>query len=348
MSAANGLSTRRVGMPGRLVLHVRPRAVLVGVCTLALLLVLAVLSLTMGRLGIPLGELWTALSGHADGKEKFVFEELRGPRLSVAIGAGAALGVSGLLFQSGTRNPLASPDVVGMTAGAGAGAVVATLWIPLLPLGVGAFAGAAAAAGLVYLSTGSGFAVPSRIILAGVGVSAMATAFIQYVVMIKDQDESLSLAGYLAGTLSARTWGQAQFVGWACLVLLPCALALGPRLRLMELGDAMTDSLGARAGATRSLAILIAVALCAAAVSAAGPIAFVALTAPQIARRLVGGPQGAVVISALTGAVILAGADLWVQQAGWLGDLPVGILTAALGGVYLGALLVKEWKKGSA
>lgn len=344
---ADGASRHPVRVGTRLVLHVSPRAALVGLVSLLVLLTLATLSLTIGRLGIPLGELWTAVSGQAEGKEKFIIERLRGPRLAVAVAAGAALGLSGALFQTGTGNPLASPDIIGVTAGAGAGAVAASVWIPVVPLGTGALVGACVAALLVYLTTGSGFASPSRIILSGIGVAAMSTAFIQYVVMVTDQDESLSLAGYLAGTLASRTWGQAQFVGAACMVLIPLALALSPRLRLMELGDGLADSLGGRAARTRMLAIVVGIALCAAAVSGAGPIAFVALTAPQIARRLTGGPSGHLPVSALTGAVILVGGDLWVQHASWMGDLPVGIITAALGGVYLGALLLHEWKKGT-
>lgn len=342
------MSTRRLVRAGpAIALPVHGRAATIGLITALVLLALAVATLTLGRLGVPLVDLPPALTGDSSGKTRFVLDRLRGPRLIVAIAAGAAFGLSGTLFQSSTRNPLASPDIIGVTAGAGAGAAVAALWLTWLPIGLGALAGATVAAGVVYLSTGTGFGSPSRIILAGIGVAAMAVAFIQYVVLITSQDRSLALAGYLAGTLSARTWTQAITIGAALAVLLPAAMALGPRLRMMELGDHLSDSLGAKATTTRGAAILIGVALCAAAVATAGPIVFVALTAPQIARRLTGGSAGNLIVSAFTGAVLLVAADLIVQQTPALSDLPVGIITGGLGGTYLGVLLVREWRKGT-
>ena len=331
----------------RLALPISPRATVTGILTALTLAALALATLSLGRLGVAPGDLWNVLTGEAGTKATFVIERLRGPRLTVAIGAGAALAVSGALFQTGTGNPLASPDIIGITAGAGAGAVATSLWLPQFPLGIGALAGAALAAALVYLATGHGFSSPGRIILAGIGIAAMATAFIQYAVMVTVQDRSLALAGYLAGTLSARTWDQTAFIGLALLLFLPLAMALAPRLRLMELGDTLSDTLGGNARTTRTAAIAIAVALCAAAVSVTGPIAFIALTAPQITRRLTGGSAGYIPVTALTGASILVAADLAVQQIPWLSDMPVGIVTAALGGIYLGVLLVREWKKGT-
>lgn len=314
----------------------------------ALLLVIAAATLSLGDLGIPLDHLHRALTGGADGAEAFVLERLRGPRLVVAVAAGAALAVSGSLFQTVTRNPLASPDVIGLTAGAGAGAATASLfWSGAVPVPVGAVVGAVAAAAAVHVSTGRGFSSPSHVIIAGIGVAAISLALIQYVVLVGMRDQSTALAGYLAGSLSARSWQHALLIGAALLGLLPVAVLLGQRLRLIEMGDELADALGGESHRTRFWSLVVAVALAAAAVAVAGPISFVSLTAPQVAKRVTRAPGAAVLSTALTGSLILVVADLAAQQAPLVRDLPVGILTAGVGGLYLGFLLVREWKKGT-
>ncbi|HUG50925.1 MAG TPA: iron chelate uptake ABC transporter family permease subunit, partial [Terrimesophilobacter sp.] len=154
-------------------------------------------------------------------------------------------------------------------------------------------------------------------------------------------------AAYLNGSLASRTWSDAVVIGVGVVALLPCALALTRRLQLMEMGDEQADALGARSGATRLLAVLVAIVLAAAAVSAAGPIAFIALTAPQIARRLARTAGPHIVLSALMGAFLLTLADLLTQQSPLEVTLPVGIVTAGIGGIYLGYLLIREWNKGT-
>ncbi len=321
----------------------------VGWCVLVVVAVLAVgvATLTTGRLGIPLTELPGALVSHPDGKVGFVLERLRGPRLVVAIGVGAALGISGALFQTVTRNPLGSPDVIGLGAGAGAGAALASLlWPGTVPVPLGALAGAAVAMLLVHLATGSGFSSPGRVIVAGIGVAAMAGAVTQYVVATVLRDQATQLSAYLTGTISASSWADARTVGLALLLVVPASLLLAERLRLIEMGDELADSLGGQARRTRAAAIVVSIVAAAAAVTVAGPIAFVALTAPQVARRGTGSTGAGVVASALTGSLIMVVADLVVQQAPWADGLPVGILTGAVGGAYLGYLLVREWTKG--
>ncbi|HET7303709.1 MAG TPA: iron chelate uptake ABC transporter family permease subunit [Segeticoccus sp.] len=325
-----------------------PREAVVGVVLAGLLVGVAVLTLTLGELGIPLADLPGALAGGASGTERFVLEALRGPRMLVGLGAGAAFAVSGALFQTVTRNPLGSPDVIGLTAGAGAGAAAASLlWSGTVPIPVGAAAGALAAAAAVYLTTGHGFSSPGHLIIAGIGVSAMAVALIQYVVLVGQRDQSLALAGYLVGSLSARTWLNVAVVWTGLVVLLPVALALTRRVELLELGDDLAEALGASTRHTRWWAVVVAVALATVAVAVSGPIAFVALTAPQVAKRLARSPGMHLLLSALTGALLLCLADLLVQQAPVVTDLPVGVVTAGLGGGYLGWLLVREWKKGT-
>ncbi|ROQ41326.1 iron complex transport system permease protein [Frondihabitans sp. PhB188] len=329
-------------------LPVRRRSVVVGAILALGLLVLTLLTLTLGTLGVPLAELPRAIVDPAPGRTEFVLNVLRGPRLITAIATGAALGVAGALFQTVTRNPLGSPDVIGLGAGASAGAACFGLLIPgLIPVPAGALVGALAAMGLVWLGTGRGFSSPGRMILVGIGVSAMAVAFVQFVLTRAGQQEATTLATYISGTFADRQWSDVAISGLTVAVLVPCALLLSRRLDLVEMGDELADSLGGRTTLTRSLVVLVAIGLATGAVSATGPIAFVALTAPQVARRLAKAPGAGILLSGLMGAVIMTAADLLVQQSPFGVQLPVGLLTALVGGVYLGYLLVREWKKGT-
>ncbi|MGP4976220.1 FecCD family ABC transporter permease [Brachybacterium tyrofermentans] len=322
--------------------------------TLGLLLLAAILgaglaTLAWGDLGVGPRDLVTAAQGGADTKVTFVLERLRGPRLLVGIGAGIAFGVAGALFQTVTRNPLGSPDVIGLGNGAGAGVALATLLAPgIVPAPVGAVLGAAVAIGLVHVSTGLGFASPARVIITGIGVAAMALALTQYVVAVSLRDASSQLAGYLVGTLNSRSLGQAALIAVALAVLIPLTALLAHDLRMMDLGDQLADALGGKAVRTRTAAILLSVLLAAAAVSVAGPIAFVALAAPHIARRMSGTPGPHLPLSALVGALIMVLADFTVQHVAPVEDLPVGVITAGVGGLYLGYLLVTDWKKADA
>ena len=330
----------------------RRRATALGAALLALVVVTALATLTMGGLGVALADLPAGVvevaRGEATGKANFVLGHLRGPRLLVALGAGAALGASGALFQSVTRNPLGSPDVIGVSAGAGAGAAFVGLLVPsATSIVLGSVLGAALAVGLVAVSTGTGLANPMRMVLAGIGVSAMGYAFTQYVVYVVARDKASVLSAYLNGSLNARGWDHVVTI-WVVLALaaLPLALLSIP-LGLTEMGDEVAASVGVHSGAVRRRAVLLSVLLAGGAVAVAGPIAFVALTAPHITRRLARSARPLLGLSAVTGALLLSVADLATQQVPIFDGLPVGILTLAIGGVYLGALLVSEWKKAT-
>lgn len=329
-------------------LRLRPRSLGWALALLAALAATAVATLSLGRLGIGVAELAGALGGAAEPSQDFVLRRLRGPRLVVAVGTGAALGLAGALFQSVTRNPLGSPDVIGLGAGAGAGAALAALVFPgTVPVPLGAVLGAGAAVLVVAAATGTGLAHPGRLIVAGIGVAAMASAFTHFVVAVAARDQAGVLAAYVNGTLAARSWDHALSIWSALALTAPFLAAVARPVALGELGDALADSLGARARATRGAAIVLSVVLSAAAVSVAGPIAFVSLTAPQIARRLTRAPGPNLVLSAVVGALLLTLADLSVQQVPMADGLPVGIVTMAVGGGYLGFLLVREWRRGA-
>lgn len=325
---------------GAIAVPYRRRSVLTWAIASGTVVILGLLTLA---LGISVPELLRGELGSAD---TFLLNRIRGPRLLVAILAGAAFGLSGALFQTVTRNPLGSPDVLGLAAGAGAGVAVVTLFSPVaIPAPVGALLGAGAAIGLVALSTGRGLSSTPRIIIAGIAVAAMAAAITQFVVTATLRDEASRLAAYLVGTLNSRDFTQVTVIAATLLLATPLLIWLGPRLQLMALGDALATSLGARATATRTASILLAVALAAMAVSVTGPIAFVALMSPHVARMLTrtSGPQ--LVGSAVTGALLLVLADLTVQELPMLHGLPTGVITAGFGGMFLGYLLIKEWNR---
>lgn len=341
--------TRYLRIGRAVALPVRPSAVLAGLVVLLLLVAAAAATLSMGRLGIAVPDLPGAILHGTGVKERFVLERLRGPRLTVAAGTGAALGLSGALFQTVTRNPLGSPDVIGLAAGAGAGAAAVALLVPggAVPVAAGALAGAVLSMVLVYVSTGSGFRHPGRLIVAGIGVNAMATACTQYVVYAVERDKASSLAAYVNGSVAARSWSDAATVWIALAVLSPALLLLAPRLTMAETGEEFAAGVGARPRTTRVWAVLLSIVLSAVAVSVAGPVAFISLTAPQIARRLTRGTGPRLVLSALVGSLLLVVADLAAQQLPLPVALPVGVYTLAVGGLYLGWLLVREWRKGS-
>ncbi|MFF5454278.1 FecCD family ABC transporter permease [Streptomyces sp. NPDC012950] len=330
----------------RVAIPVRRSSLVAAALSVPVLLAAAVATLSMGRLGIHLADLPSALMGEATGKNAFVLNRLRGPRLVVAVATGAALGLSGALFQSVTRNPLGSPDVIGLSAGSGAGAAAAALFFPdTVPVSVGALVGAVAAMALVYVSTGTGFRSPGRLVVAGIGVAAMSTALTQYVVYSVERDKASALTAYINGSLSARSWDDATVIWAVLLVCLPFAALLSRPLNIGEMGDDLSTGLGARPDRTATAAVALSIVLSAGAVSVAGPIAFISLTAPQIAKRVTrgGGPQ--LVMSTVLGALLLVLADLAAQQSPFFDDLPVGLYTMAVGGVYLGYLLLREWKR---
>ena len=328
-------------------LPVRPMPLLTGCALLALLVAVSVVTLSAGDLGIALLDLPGVVTGAGQGTDAFVWDRLRGPRLVVGLGAGAAFGLSGALFQSVTRNPLGSPDVIGLGAGAGAGAAIVAMLLPdVVPASVGALLGAVVAMAVVYVSTGSGFRNPVRLIVAGIGVSAMAVAVIQFVVYTVERDKALVLSAYVNGSLTARSWDEAVTIWLVALVVIPASVLVARDLRIGEMGDDLATSLGGRPERTKTAAVVLAIVLSAGAVSVAGPIAFISLTAPQIVRRICRGPGPRVLLSTLMGALLLACADLAAQQMPG-DDLPVGVYTMALGGAYLGYLLIREWRKGN-
>jgi len=327
-------------------MRVRPRPVIVGVILCAMCLAATLLALTAGETGLHLSRLRDVLLGHGSATEHWTLHTVRLPRALAALGTGALLGLSGALFQSISRNPLGSPDVIGLTAGASAGAVAVSLLWPTgaPPLFAGAVVGALLASAVVWLTAGRSFAQPYRMVVAGIGVSALSLALVQFALSNLRREHAQTAATWLSGSLAGKHMGDVWLAASACLVLLPMASGLARALQNLEMGDDLAHALGIACDGTRNTAALVAVVAAAAAVSVAGPVAFVALAAPQIALRLSGIAGPSPWLAALTGSALLAVADVAARHTGTTG-VPVGIVTAALGGCYLAFLLVLQWRK---
>lgn len=312
---------------------------LVVIAVLALLgAVLSVMSMSSGAIEYSVSEVLSALTGTSDDRTSLVVWEIRLPRAIAAIAVGMALGAAGCVFQSLSRNALGSPDIIGFTTGAATGAVVQ---IVFFNKGSSATALAAIIAGVlsalvVYvLSRNRGTTGGYRLVLVGIGVSAMLSAFNTMLLAFGDLDLAVKARIWLSGSLNAREWPDVIPAVIGLLILMPVLIALSRHLDILEMGDDQAKQLGINAEKTRLWVMLAGVALTAVSVAAAGPISFVALAAPQIVRRLTRGARVQVFCSALFGAVLLLAADLLSRSLPTAYAVPVGLTTGVIGGVYL-------------
>lgn len=328
-------------------LHGRARGVTVGVALAAVGFALFCLSISMGDFRVPLVDVVPAIFGAGDPAAQFIVGDLRLPRALAAVLVGAAFGLSGAIFQTMARNPLASPDFIGITSGASLAAVFA---ITVLHAGghvvvVAAFLGALVSATLIYLLAWKRGLSSYRLVLVGIGIAAAVDAGTAYLLMKARIYDVQSAVVWLTGSLNGRTWDDLRPLALGMLVLVPATLVLVPALRLLMLGDETAAGLGLRVERSRLLLVLVAVTLTALATAAAGPVEFVALLAAPIARRLVGSPL-ALVPSALVGAVLVLGADVVAREA-LTTSLPVGVVTGMIGAPYLLWLLARSNRVGS-
>ncbi|GGR89639.1 ABC transporter permease [Micromonospora fulviviridis] len=331
-------------LPGGLSLRLRPRALVVGLAGTLLALALAVLAVGAGDYPIAPADVLRVLAGGGSPADRFIVTELRLPRLVTALAVGAALGLAGAVFQSLTRNPLGSPDVLGVTSGAATGALV----VVVVGGGSAALAGAAAAGGLatgllLYALAGRHGVGGHRLVLVGIGVTAILTGVNGWLLTRAPLMDAARAALWLTGSLDGRGWANALPVLGALAVLLPAVLlARAPALRLLEMGDDSAAGLGVPVRRVRVAALGAAVLLVSVAAAAAGPVSFLALTAPHLARRLTRAPGPNLLPSAVVGAALLLAADQLAQHAVAGRQLPVGVVTGVLGGGYLAWLLAGE------
>lgn len=318
----------------------------------AVMLALAVLALAIGDYPLApadvIRSLLSPVTGMTDRASDFIILGVRLPRLVAGVLAGAAFGLSGVIFQTILRNPLASPDIVGITMGASAAAVAAIILLDWsgFALSVSACAGALLAAALIYGLAWNNGVTPYRLVLVGIGISAMGGAIISYLFTRARIYEVQQALAWLTGSLNGATFAELMPLALAMLVLVPLATGLSRALRTLQLGDDAAIALGTRVEFSRLGLIVVAVLLAAFATSGVGPIAFVAFVAGPIARRLLGPSVNALLPAALVGAAVTVAADFIAQHMLGRNQLPVGVVTGALGAVFLIYLLAAAHRSG--
>ena len=333
---------------GGVALRFRVRALAVGAVLVAVALAIALVNLASGDFAVPLADVVRSLIGQGDAGTDFIVHTLRLPRVLVTLLVGAALGVSGAVFQSLTRNPLGSPDFVGLTVGASTGALIVILVLggSGVPVMIGAVVGCLATSVAVYALAFRRGTQAFRLVLMGIGVSALLEAVNSYLIVKARLVEALAAQVWLIGSVGGRSWTDVAVVGVTLAAVLPVVLALGSHLSMLTLGDETATVHGVRVERSRALLALSAVVLAAAATAAAGPVAFVALAAPHLAARLTRSPGPGILPAAAMGATLMAGSDWVAQRLLPDRDLPVGVVTAAVGGAYLTWLLARSWRRG--
>lgn len=319
------------------------------IATLAVLLVVTfALTLMVGRSFYTPVEVFRVVLGETVPGASFTVGELRLPRATMAILAGFAFGIAGTTFQTLLRNPLASPDIIGISSGASLAAVYGIIVLSLNETAVSflALAGALVTAAVIYLLSHRGGFAGARLILIGIGVAAMLDSAITYVLSRAAAWDLQTAMQWLTGSLNGATWQAVLPLAIATAVLVPLLLTQGRGLGMLRLGDDSAASLGVEVTRTRVLLIIGAVALLAFATAATGPIAFVAFMAGPIAARVVGSGGSLLLPAGLIGALLVLLADL-IGQFAFENRYPVGVITGVLGAPYLVFLLIRINRSGA-
>lgn len=332
---------------GRIAQRVGVRSALVTAGLVVIALGIGVVSLATGDFVVPIPDVLAAIVGRAEPRYELVVVEWRMPRVLLALLLGAGLGAAGAVFQSLTRNPLGSPDILGFDVGAYTGAILVIIAGAgaYLATAAGALGGGIAAAAVVYvLAYRRGFH-GFRLIIVGIGVAAMLGSLNTWLMLTAELRVAMDAAAWGAGSLNAVGWAQALPAAGTLLVLWVVLASLARPMHALELGDDAAQALGVRLGPSRLALVVTGVALTATATAAAGPISFISLAAPQLARRLTGSAGVTLAASAAMGAALLAGSDWIAQHALAPTQLPVGIVTVSIGGIYLVWLLIREARR---
>lgn len=306
-------------------------------------------SLSVGDFPIPVSDVVATLFGYGSDSADFIVRELRLPRGVAGILVGAAFGLAGAIFQRLVRNPLATPDILGINMGATVGAVtVIVLWSGTnTQVTLGALVGAFTAAAAVYLLAYKQGMTGYRMVLVGIGLTAVFTAIVSYMLTRAKIYQAQRATVWMTGSLADSHWEQIRWVGVALAVAGVLAFAAGRQLRMLELGDDVARGLGIRVNRAHGWLVLAGTGLAATATAAAGPVAFVALLSPEIARRLVGARSLGLVTAAACGALLVTSSDLVARRLFAPTELPVGVVTAILGAPYLLYLMARANRIGS-
>ena len=325
------------------------RSATVAVAATLVALAAGIATLLLGAAGLGVGDVLAALAGQGSPAAEFVIVRLRLPRVLAAIIAGSALGLGGALFQTTLRNPLASPDILGVTGGASLAAVGSMLLLGLdgPAVSVAAFAGALVVAALMWGLAWRDGLTGIRFVLVGIGLASIVAGLLGWLITRAEVREASEALVWMVGGVGSIGWPELATAGAALVVLVVLTALFSPRMPLIALSDDSARSLGLDATRARAVAILLGVALVAVATALAGPIAFVALVAAPIARALVGHGQAALAASGIIGAAIVLVADMVAQHAFGGVAVPAGIVTGLIGAPYLLWLIARGNRKGS-
>lgn len=346
LTAAMPRAVRLAGLSVRY----RRRSLVTGLVLAGLTLLAAAASLKYSQFPIGWVDLLRVVTGEAEPAQELVVGQIYLPRVVAGVLVGLALGMAGALFQSLTRNPLGSPDIIGFDTGAATGALVTMLLVQgtATQVSLGAVAGGLLTALCVFALTAGRGMHGFRLVLVGIGLGSLLISVNWYLITRANIYDAQSAAVWLVGNLAGEEWGHLRVLAIAVAVLGGATLLLGRGLLMCELADEGARSLGVPLGRIRAVGVLLGVALASVAVAAAGPIIFVALAAPQVARSLTRAPGPNLLVAGITGALLLVVADHAARELFLPRQLPVGVMTGVVGGLYLTWLLTREWRRGRA
>ncbi|BAU97060.1 ABC transporter permease [Corynebacterium suranareeae] len=343
-----GRKIYRIGPKSRPFLLISARtAIITGILWIATA-TLAMYSLVNGSASITVGEALQAVAGNGDSFTTMIVVEWRAPRILLAILLGATLAMSGAIFQNLTANPLGSPDVIGFQTGSYTGALIVMLVIggSSAATMVGALTGGIVTAMVVFfLASKRGFAGGVRLIIVGIGVSAILASINVWILLTASVEDAIMASLWGAGNLSGTSWKSLALAAVGSIVFIGTAVLLARPMRLMQIGVPFAVALGQNVKVVQIMAVIAGIGLTALATATAGPISFIALAAPQIARRLVHVDGLALAPSAAVGSFLLILADTIAQRINPESPLPVGIVTVSIGGVYFLWLLLREGRR---
>lgn len=361
------MAIQQTNIPGRPAFRVGPVSAVWRPWVLTVTLILATCVVALSAFSIGLGDyhlsssevLRIVFTGEGSRLERLVVMDWRLPRALTAIAVGCALGLSGALMQSVTRNPLASPDILGITTGASAAAVT-VITVSGSGSALAAVAGWMAGVGVPIVALMGGFLTgaviwilawrqkvdPFRLVLFGIIITALLQSYIHFLMIRAALRDASAAQTWLAGSLNASNWERTWPISIIVVACAPLAGWMAFKLLASLLGPDVAMALGQKVTASQFAFLSTAVALAAIAVAASGPIGFIAFVAPQVAVRLCRLSSPPLIASALTGALLLVGADTIVQSALPV-ELPVGLLTSAIGGFFLIYLLVNKNRKAA-
>lgn len=309
---------------------------------------LSLLSLSVGGVSVPLKEVLASLTGRNMEASNLIIMQFRLPRIAAAILIGAALAVAGALLQGVIRNPLASPDLLGVTGGASV-AVVAFMtfvtgysihWVPFIAIG-----GALVATTINYVFAWKKGVSPFRLVLIGIGISTAIGALTTFLLISGPAYLAAQVLNWMTGSIYGTNWSYIEVLWPWVALFIPLSLLMAKELNVQSLGEDVARGLGSRLQLSRMILLFYSVALAGAAVGVAGTISFIGLMAPHIARMLVGNSYKLIIpVSALIGAIILLLADLAGRMLFQPLDVPAGVFTAGIGAPFFMYLLFKRKK----